>query len=253
MVTVSAKTTTDRRRWIGQVALGALALCAGRATAFGPASRFRVGLLAGTGSEDQADAWARLHLELSRRTSVECVARPVVVQPTENLLFTLPFVVLSGSEGLPKWTPEAWVKLARYLAAGGFLWIDNRGEEAFSASVLERLGREFSAESTVQIDKEHVLYRSFYLLEGEVGRRPGSPNLRGLRLDGRMAVLAGTVDLAGAFERDTFGAWRHRCEPGGEPQREQAIRFAVNLVMYSVCTDYKADQVHIPFLLKRRQ
>ena len=40
---------------------------------------------------------------------------------------------------------------------------------------------------------------------------------------------------------------------GGEAQRERAIRFGVNLMMYALCTDYKADQVHIPFLLKRRR
>jgi hypothetical protein len=253
MVKVWAKMTTDRRQWLGQVAAAALLFCAAPAAAFGAGSRFRVALLSGGGGEVQADAWARLHLELSRRTSVQCLARPVVVLPTDNLLFTLPFAVLSGAGDRPDWTDEAWVKLARYLAAGGFLWIDNRGDEPFSAAVLERLGREFSDESSARIDADHVLYRSFYLLPGEVGRRRGEAGLRGIKIDGRMAALAGTVDLAGALERDTFGAWRHRCEPGGEAQRERAIRFAVNLVMYAVCTDYKADQVHIPFLLKRRQ
>ena len=68
-----------------------------------------------------------------------------------------------------------------------------------------------------------------------------------------MVALAADVDLAGALLRDEFGAWAFTCEPGGEAQRERAVRFGINLLMYALCTDYKADQVHIPFLLKRRQ
>ena len=66
-----------------------------------------------------------------------------------------------------------------------------------------------------------------------------------------MVALAADVDLA--VLRDEFGAWAFTCEPGGEAQRERAVRLRINPLMYALCTDYKADQVHIPFLLKRRQ
>ena len=39
--------------------------------------------------------------------------------------------------------------------------------------------------------------------------------------------------------------------PGGELQREMAFRFGVNLVMYALTGNYKADQVHVPALLQR--
>ena len=29
-------------------------------------------------------------------------------------------------------------------------------------------------------------------------------------------------------------------------------RLGINLVMYALCLDYKTDQVHVPFILKRR-
>ena len=38
---------------------------------------------------------------------------------------------------------------------------------------------------------------------------------------------------------------------GGETQREMAYRFGVNLVMYALTGNYKADTVHAPALLKR--
>ncbi len=41
--------------------------------------------------------------------------------------------------------------------------------------------------------------------------------------------------------------------PGGELQREKSIRLGVNVAMYALCLDYKEDQVHIPFIMKRRR
>ena len=40
--------------------------------------------------------------------------------------------------------------------------------------------------------------------------------------------------------------------PGGELQREHATRLAVNVAMYVLCSNYKDDQVHAPFLMRRR-
>ncbi|MBZ0215505.1 MAG: DUF4159 domain-containing protein, partial [Fimbriimonadaceae bacterium] len=39
--------------------------------------------------------------------------------------------------------------------------------------------------------------------------------------------------------------------PGGDRQREMAYRVGINLVMYTLTGNYKADQVHIPALLER--
>ena len=39
--------------------------------------------------------------------------------------------------------------------------------------------------------------------------------------------------------------------PGNHHQREMAFRVGVNIVMYALTGNYKADQVHIPALLER--
>jgi hypothetical protein len=39
--------------------------------------------------------------------------------------------------------------------------------------------------------------------------------------------------------------------PGGEAQREMAYRVGVNIVLYALTGNYKADQVHVPALLER--
>ena len=39
--------------------------------------------------------------------------------------------------------------------------------------------------------------------------------------------------------------------PGGDGQREMALRFGINLVMYALTGNYKTDVVHAPALLQR--
>ena len=60
-------------------------------------------------------------------------------------------------------------------------------------------------------------------------------------------------DLAGAMARDEFGEWTYDVGAGGEVVREMTFRLGLNVVMYALCLDYKEDQVHIPFILKRRR
>lgn len=69
---------------------------------------------------------------------------------------------------------------------------------------------------------------------------------------GRAVIVYSQNDLGGAWARDRFGQWVHEVVPGGETQREHAFRLGVNLAMYALCLDYKADQVHVPFIMRRR-
>ena len=43
----------------------------------------------------------------------------------------------------------------------------------------------------------------------------------------------------------------YRLVPGGRRQHEFALRGGINLVMYALTGNYKADQVHAPALLER--
>ena len=70
--------------------------------------------------------------------------------------------------------------------------------------------------------------------------------------DGRLVIVYSQNDLAGAWARDNFGQWEHEVYPGGDGQREMAFRLGINLAMYALCLDYKTDQVHVPFILRRR-
>lgn len=64
-------------------------------------------------------------------------------------------------------------------------------------------------------------------------------------------VLLSSHDLLGALARDEGGTYLFPVE-GDAPVRQQAIRLAVNVAMYVLCSDYKDDQVHAEELMRRR-
>jgi hypothetical protein len=69
--------------------------------------------------------------------------------------------------------------------------------------------------------------------------------------DGVAGVIVGGNDWAGAWAIDKNGQPEFAVVPGGERQREMALRFGVNLVMYVLTGNYKSDQVHVPAILER--
>lgn len=69
----------------------------------------------------------------------------------------------------------------------------------------------------------------------------------------RAAVIYSQNDVAGAWSRSEAGDYEFDVSPGGEPQRELAIRLGINLCMYALCLDYKDDAVHLPLILNKRR
>jgi hypothetical protein len=98
-----------------------------------------------------------------------------------------------------------------------------------------------------------VVFRSFYRIERPVGRLAISPVMEAVMRDGRLVVAYVQNDLGGAWARDDFGNYELSCEPGGERQREMSFRLGINLVMYALCLDYKSDQVHVEYLMRKRR
>ena len=112
--------------------------------------------------------------------------------------------------------------------------------------------------------RTHVLSRSFYLLKDFPGRYVGSPlwveatsigrerrKLSPANADGVSAVLITGNDFMGAWATTETGRPLLPVIPGGERQREMAYRAGINIVMYALTGNYKADQVHLPTILQR--
>jgi len=84
------------------------------------------------------------------------------------------------------------------------------------------------------------------------GRVAGPKTLDAIIRGGAAQVIFTSHDLGGALARGATGVWEMPVTPGGDAQREHAIRLAVNIAMYVLCSNYKDDQVHAPFLMRRR-
>lgn len=114
------------------------------------------------------------------------------------------------------------------------------------------------------VPANHVLTRAFYLLQDFPGRWTGSPlwveanegneNVREesrSQADGVSSILITANDFAGAWATDETGHPLLPTVPSDPTQRVYSFRTGVNIVMYTLTGNYKADQVHIPALLER--
>jgi hypothetical protein len=200
-------------------------------------------------------ALKRLGWELARRTAIETTPEPVAVRLEVPGLHRFPFLYLTGDGALPPLSDPARAALRRHLQFGGLLLVDaadGSDGSGFDATVRRELARVLPSAPLAPVPAGHVLYKTFYLLDRQGGRVASKPWLEAQSLDGRLAVIYSQNDLGGAWARSDLGDWEYPCTPGGEPQREIAIRLGVNLAMYALCTDYKDDAVHLPFIMKRR-
>jgi hypothetical protein len=247
----------SRRAFLRGAAAAATALAAPRAVrAMADGSKLVIGLVQHGGQwNPRPSALRRLGWELTRRTSIETANDAVPVRLDRPGLHRHPFLVLAGAGSLPPFSEPERAALRRHLQYGGFLLVDAAdGSDGggFDAAIRRELARVLPAAPLRPVARDHVLHKSFYLLDRQGGRLLVKPWVEAQALDGRLAVVYSQNDLGGAWARSELGDWEFACTPGGEAQRETAIRLGVNVAMYALCTDYKDDAVHLPFIMRRR-
>ncbi|NMM45203.1 DUF4159 domain-containing protein [Rhodospirillaceae bacterium KN72] len=197
---------------------------------------------------------------LRQRTAVEA-GDPVGVDPRRDELAFYPLLywpVLDGSAPIDAATAD---RLNRYMASGGMILFDTRdGHLAGSrigttSDVLRRLARSLDIPRIGAVPADHVLTRSFYLMQDFPGRWSGGTlwvEIGGTsNNDGVSPIVVGDADWAAAWAVDDYGRPLYPVGGDDERQREMAYRFGVNLVMYTLTGNYKSDQVHIPSILER--
>ncbi len=194
--------------------------------------------------------------ELRLRTRLEPKAEPSTVQADDPALFETPFLYVAGEGSLPRLGRKAEEQLRRFLDLGGLIVFDaadGGSDPGFTNDVKALLERIAPGNPLTPVSTDHVLYRSFYLVDAPWGRTSVHENLLGIQNEGRLeAILLGN-DLGGALAETEAGLPAYPCSPGGPRQREWAIRFGVNILLYATCTDYKADRAHVETLLRSRR
>lgn len=238
----------DRRQLLQ--ALSALgALLPSTAFGLGAASQLDIAELKVDGrSLHRPEAWQRLLFELIQTTSVE--ANPVIaaVPPQDPALFSHPFAVLVGAEAIDGLDEVAVEQLRRFVSYGGFLLFDDASgsrDGPFRRSVRDLCRQMFPTRPLAPLPGDHSIYRAFFMLDRPVGRVVVSEVLEGVTLGPVTPVVYCPNDLSGALHRSPDGRNRFPVTPGGEWQRREALKLGVNLVMYSLTSNYKHDQAHV--------
>ena len=208
------------------------------------------------------------------RTSVE-PAVPMGIDLERDELAFFPMLYWPITPDQPRPSSEAYSKLNTYLRSGGMIVFDTRDADVarFGASSpngrkLQELAAPLDIPPLEPLPADHVLTRTFYLLQDFPGRNtsrevwvesapPDAEQIEGMPFrnlnDGVTPVVIGGNDWAGAWAVDENGRALLPVGSGfsGERQRELAYRFGVNLVMHVLTGNYKSDQVHVPALLDR--
>lgn len=210
---------------------------------------------------------------LFERTTIEPEAPLPVNLETDELLF-FPFLYWPITMDQPSPSAAAYAKLNRYMRTGGMILFDTRdgdvsgNSQTPQARKLQLLAAPLDIPPLEVLPEDHVLTRSFYLLQDFPGRYiqrdlwveaapPDAELAEGMPFrnlnDGVSPVVIGANDWAAAWalnENDTpmFPIGRGYA---GERQREIATRFGINLIMHVLTGNYKSDQVHVPALLER--
>ena len=237
--------------------LAGLTLPAARAFGFGDSSRFIPAVAQHAGKWDvRGSGLRRLAWELQRRTSIEVVLEARALPLSSPRLFEHPFLYIGADGELPPLKADEVENLRRYLTFGGFVFGDaNDGSDGngFDLTFRQQMARVLPQAPLAQLPSTHVVFKSFFLLDAAPGRLLNKPWLEAAMLGRRAAIIYSQNDVLGALNRDDGGTFEFEPSPGGERQREYATRLAINIVMYSMCLDYKDDAVHLPMIMKRRR
>jgi len=216
-----------------------------------------------------------LTLFLAQRTALEA-GDPVGVDPARDELAFFPLIYWAIVPGAAKPPQDAINRIDAYMKHGGTVLFDTRdaveappgengGSQTPGMQALRDILSSLDIPELEPVPRDHVLTKTFYLLRDFPGRftsgqtwvealprgddEDASKPARGG--DGVSPIIITSNDLAGAWAIRPDGQPMLPLTPGEPRQREFAFRAGVNIVMYTLTGNYKADQVHAPALIER--
>ncbi|MBB5073237.1 hypothetical protein HNQ69_000341 [Bartonella callosciuri] len=170
-------------------------------------------------------------------------------------------------------TQKSLEKINSFMKNGGTILFDTRDQinsnlnlEGTATQATQRLRTILKGLNIPAIEPastDHVIARSFYIMPDFPGLYRGSPlwvessstnikNENSLSTgDNVSSLLITGNNFAGAWALDEKGRWKYPLIPNDPMQRLWAFRAGLNIVIYVLTGNYKADQVHVPALLER--
>jgi hypothetical protein len=227
--------------------------------------------------DPEVDAMSRAGLKgltrvLKERTAVE-PAEPMAVDIEADEIAFFPLLYWPVTANQSQLSAKALDKVDTFMRNGGTILFDTRDQDTAlpiatggtqtGSLILRRMLSGLDIPPLQPLSQAHVMSKSFYLLNEYPGRwasgrvwveaqQTGEDGAAATTAsDGVSPIIVGGADWAAAWAEDDVGRPLAAVVPGGERQREMAMRFGVNLVMYTLTGNYKTDQVHVPHILER--
>jgi hypothetical protein len=216
-----------------------------------------------------------LTLFLAQRTALEA-GEPIGIDIGRDELVFFPLIYWPMVPNAARPAAEALARADAYMKQGGTILFDTRDAVVAPAGpggegrgpgmlALRAILSSLDIPELEPVPRDHVLTKTFFLLRDFPGRfnfgqlwveampaeREDEPRRPARGGDGVSSILITSNDLAGAWAIRADGQPMLPLVPGDPRQREFAFRAGVNIVMYTLTGNYKADQVHVPALLER--
>ncbi len=213
-----------------------------------------------------------LNAYLAARTALEPGA-PVGVDPATDELALYPLIYWPMAAGREPPGEAGIRRIDAFMKNGGTVIFDTRDAgtalggdvQTPETRLLRRILAGIAVPDLEPVPQDHVVTKAFYLIEKFPGRWAEGKTFiealpRGDAPDAERPARAGDgVSPIIITSNDWAAAWA--IGPRGEPlnplvqqmprQREMSLRVGVNVAMYALTGNYKADQVHVPALLER--
>jgi len=215
-----------------------------------------------TRTDEMSEAAMRgLVRALTQRTTIEPAGVRGVNPETDSLIY-YPFLYWPVDRNAAPLTEKEVTALNGFMASGGTIVFDTQdsGDQFLLAGNahpgLKRVTESLDIPNLMEVPEDHVMNKSFYLINVYPGRWANGKvwvdrNQNGAAQDGVSSVIIGSNDWAAAWAEDDDGNPLVQLERDIPSQRKMALRYGVNLVMYALAGNYKADQVHSKALIER--
>ncbi|MFC1455798.1 DUF4159 domain-containing protein [Microvirga arabica] len=209
---------------------------------------------------------------LSQRTALS-PGEPIGIDLSRDEVAFYPLLYWPIVAGRPLPSEAAIRRLDAFMKGGGTVIFDTR--DAFGSRIdgaaspegqqLRRMLAGLDIPEIEPVPPDHVLTKTFYILDSFPGRystgqtwvevlppeAEGEANRPARSGDGVSPIIITSNDLAAAWAVGPRGEWLYPVVGSDQRQREFSYRSGVNIVMYALTGNYKADQVHVPALLER--
>jgi len=202
----------------------------------------------------------RLSNELANRTSAICNA-PVSINLERDDISLYPILYVPIYEGTFIGV-DGMKKLHSFIRTGGLVIFDTMDGADISTAlsvnpVLIYMLNAMGVSNFEKVNDKHVLLKTFYLLKEIRGRFDDSTTLVEKAdenvNDGVSPIIITSAALAQGLSVDENGGNSHIISGGSEKDGEMIVRSGINIAMYALTGNYKADKIHTNIIEEREK